>query len=276
MQLFDLPKYRWDVIKPLICHPLLCYDILKAGTDLFICLWSTILTYSTVEIKLKYVCAYPSSISSVAGGNESKRPFLDEATQIRKGDFSRVHARTLGLGSREGGGQGRRAPGCEGKGSEHPERQSGKVKEWEIKMFTSVVGGRERKREGPWEHYILIKEWLIIFLRTIFQAPRLMTKHGQHPTSIIRFPPRGERINNAPPASRCRVPRLRPPRPRAAGHFHTARASLQPTNLSPLAQLGSCCYTGAVLLTSSSPSRRLRLSQEAARRRAGKALPFVV
>lgn len=103
-----------------------------------------------------------------------------------------------------------------------------------------------------------------------------MTKHGQHPTSIIRFPPRGERINNAPPASRCRVPRLRPPRPRAAGHFHTARASLQPTNLSPLAQLGSCCYTGAVLLTSSSPSRRLRPSQEAARRRAGKALPFVL
>lgn len=85
-----------------------------------------------------------------------------------------------------------------------PEQRGQRVRN---KSVHRCSGGEREKREGPRERYILIKEWRIIFQRTIFQAPRLMTKRGQHPTSIIRFPPRGERINNAPSASRCRVPR---------------------------------------------------------------------
>lgn len=130
--------------------------------------------------------------------------------------------------------------------------------------------GRKRKREGHREHYILIKEWLIIFQRTIFQAPRLMTKHGQHPTSIIRFPPWGERINNAPSASRCRVPPSAPrPLPRAGGHFHTARAHHYSPPIFHRSRSGSCCYTGAVVLTSSSPSGMLHPSQEVCRKSIG-------
>lgn len=204
-------------------------------------------------------------------GNKKQEVFSRWGYANRETWFPRVHTSIFRPGGREGRRQ-RRAT-CSWLKVERIRASwvlEQKRSKCEKQKHLPVRWGRKRKekREGPWEHYILIKEWLIIFQQTIFQGPRLMTKHGQHPTSIIRFPPRGERINNAPFC--LSVPRP----PVCAGTEswwafpYSPYASLQPTNLSPHA---SCCCTGVTVLTSSSPLGMLLPSQEGYRERAGAA-----
>lgn len=135
-----------------------------------------------------------------------------------------------------------------------PEQRGQRVRN---KSVHRCSGGEREKREGPRERYILIKEWRIIFQRTIFQAPRLMTKRGQHPTSHIPHP-----LSASLPEASASITLPLPPGAASPVGCWAFPWSIITAHQSFTARLGSRCSTGAVLLTSSSPSGMLCPSQE--------------